>query len=218
MTSTGAAARSAGKGNLMDYTTLERVKAILGSEKEAHDNLLSGYIAAASREFDRRCTGVARTDAQDYFKRENVIDQELRAQIDFQGCLTCWPHKPELQSVSALAYRTNLTGSWIAIDPDKFVSIDGGLVTAWVNLISLRGNRGLQVKISFEGGFAAEPDDLPADLIEAVNVLAVRFYREGETGLTDSIGIAELGTLTYTKALPVRVKEIIQQYRRVAPW
>jgi hypothetical protein len=202
----------------MDYTTLEQVKAILGAEKVTHDELLAGFITAASREFDRRCTGVARPEAHDYFTLADVSDQVLRAQVDVQGCLLCWPRKPVVNSVSALAYRLNPLGSWIEVDPTKFVSFDGILVTAWVNLISQRGNRNLQAKISFNGGFADEPGDLPADLVEAVTVLAVRFYREGETGLTDSIGVAELGTLTYTKALPVRVKETIRQYQRTAPW
>jgi hypothetical protein len=49
-------------------------------------------------------------------------------------------------------------------------------------------------------------------------VLAARFYKEAQGGLTDSVGVAELGMIMYTKALPVRFTEMLTKYLRVQPW
>jgi len=71
----------------------------------------------------------------------------------------------------------------------------------------------VQVKISFTGGF----NPLPDDLVNAATLLTIRFYKEVKTGLSDSIGIAELGMLQYTKAFPERLAAMLKPYRRIVP-
>jgi hypothetical protein len=49
-------------------------------------------------------------------------------------------------------------------------------------------------------------------------VLAARYYREAEGGLTDAMGIVEIGQLVYTKALPARVADMLKPFKRKIPW
>jgi hypothetical protein len=200
----------------MDYTTLERVKAALGATETTDDTLLEGLVTAASREFDRRCTGVNRMDAVDYFELEDVADEMLRGFVDKEGRIVCYPRKGQVNSVSSLAYRTSPLEGWVEVDSEA-VSIEGATVISWVSASGLRG-KPLQILVSYNGGMAADVDELPADLIEAVTVLTARFYREARTGLTDSVGVAEVGVLVYTKAIPVRVLDTLRRYERVVPW
>lgn len=198
----------------MDYTTLAYAKAVLGNVETADDDLLGKAITAASRFLDHHCTGVFHSEADNYFELDDVADEEIRGQIDRQGRLLCHPHKSNVNSVAALAYRLSPRHDWESVELD-LIEIDGGQVLAWTQFI---GRGQVRIKISYNGGLADDPDNLPADLREIANVLAVRFYREDKAGLSDAIGVAELGTLFYTKALPPRVVKMINTYMRVVPW
>lgn len=198
----------------MDYTTLAYCKSIIGNTETADDTLLGKAITAASRFLDRRCTGVDRLEAADYFALADVVDEEIKGQVDVKGRITCWPHKPVVNEVTALAYRRSPLQEWTSVDA-TLLEADGGQVVAWA---SLRERGTLRVKLSYEGGLAETVDDLPADFVEIATVLAVRFYREDKSALSDAIGIADTGMMQYTKALPARVVEMMKPWRRVVPW
>jgi hypothetical protein len=53
---------------------------------------------------------------------------------------------------------------------------------------------------------------------EMVAILAARFYREAETGLSDQMGVAEMAQMAYTKAWPVRVTDQMGPYIRRVGW
>ena len=56
-------------------------------------------------------------------------------------------------------------------------------------------------------------------MVEAVSILAARFYREAETGLSDQMGVAELTTMVYTKAWPIRCEKLMNEtYKRRVGW
>jgi len=197
----------------MDYTTVTQVKAALGATETADDTLLGTAITAASRAIDKHCTGAVEA-ADNYFELGDLVDEQIWGVVNKDGALACWPRKPVVTAVSALSYRPSPLVDWTTVNPD-WLDIDGGRVAAWADL-SVR--RQMRVKLSYTGGLAASVNNLPADLVEAATVLAIRFYREAKSGLTDTIGVAELGILIYTKALPVRVVEILRPYKRVTPW
>lgn len=187
----------------MDYTTITAVKRALGSSENADDVLLAELIIQASRTIDRYCAGSVGSD--NYFIRETLSDVLLSGDVG-NGSLYCRPLKPVIESVSALAYRISARENWKDLDP-AYLSIKG-YVVRWDGLDG-RGN--VLVKISFTGGI----NPLPDDLINAATLLAVRFYKEVKSGLTDSVGVAELGMLQYTKALPERVQIMLRPYKRV---
>lgn len=195
----------------MDYTSLARVKMALGNSEATDDSQLEDLLARVSRAIDHKCANMR---AEDYFTTAAVAGETLQnAQVDVEGNLICWPHTPLVQSVAALYYRESPRDTWHDVNTD-YIEYEGCRVTAWLSLT----RRKYTVMISYTGGLGATVDDLPEDLVEAATVLAVRFYKEAKTGLGDTIGVAELGTLQYTKAWPSRVLSMLQPFMRVEPW
>lgn len=199
----------------MDYTTLARFKAALHAEKTTDDAIIGSIITAASRALDRKLTGVPDADGADYLKLETKTET-IFGQTDQEGRVLCYPHKPVVSAVTALSYRKRPFDEMIPVDVAR-IWADGMQVSAWPQGAGVSHAR-VQIQISYTGGLAVTADALPADLVEAVTVLAIRYYREAETGLQDSIGVAELGTMIYTKAWPTRVLDMIQPYIRRVGW
>lgn len=190
---------------MTDYVSLADVKLALGAVETADDTLLNSLITEASRIVDRHCAGAVNSD--NYFARETLINQTVKGLVSADGKLYCFPLKPAVESVSALFYRASPRETWLDLSAE-YAEIDVYSVSIW-GVPPGRGNA--QVLISYIGGFAA----IPADVKNAVTLLSIRVYREIKSGVTDSIGVADLGTLQYTKALPVRVVELLKPYKRV---
>jgi hypothetical protein len=199
----------------MDYTTIDYVKQSLHIKEDTDDALLSRLVTAASRTLDLLCG--RSNKATDYFTLEDVVGEVLTGRVSAQGHLLCWPHKAIVNSVSALAYRARPQDSWQIVDPTTIAVSRMITVEAWQTMF-YRPQAGYFVQISYNGGYSASAATLPADFVEVATLLAGRYYKEAETGMTDAMGIAELGMLTYTKALPQRVKEMIKNYQRTVPW
>jgi hypothetical protein len=199
----------------MDYTTVGSMKQVMDSKESVEDTLLSFFVTRASRLLDRLCT--SQPNVTDYFKAEDIADEILtNGSIDYAGRLWIYPHKPVINSVSALSYRFSLRDTWTAVDPSLlFASMEYVLADA-----NIPYAENFFVKVSYNGGLAADVNLLPADFIDLANVTAVRLFKEERSGLGDSIGVAELGTLIYTKAFPQRVMDTLNagSYIRTAPW
>jgi len=208
----------------MDYTTVERIKQEMHiqSSTSEDDDLLALLATAASRTWDRLCTGVP--DAVDYFATEDMADEVIPGQIDYTGArILCYPHKPIINSVASFSYRLSIITTAYSIDASR-IEIDGGRVTAYPNTGNYLTDRPYgfpsktRVTISYNGGLSISGSGMPADMQEAVAILAARFYREAETGLADQIGVAELTTMVYTRAIPVRVANLAELYKRRVGW
>ena len=186
------------------------------SGSSVDDDLLGLLITSASRTWDRLCTGVP--DALDYFKTEDVVNERLTGQIDYLGgAIICYPHKPIINSVASFSYQNRIIDEVHTVSGSR-VEAYGGRVTAYPDSSPTSFPRACRVTISYNGGLGATTDALPADMQEAVTILVARFYREAETGLADAIGVAELSQMIYTKAIPVRVANIAEIYKRRVGW
>jgi hypothetical protein len=199
----------------MDYTTLTRVKLEANINETNDDNRLEAIITSASRAIDRKVTGVKNSDSDDYFTLEDVTDETLTARIDSNGNIIAYPHKVQVNSVSAMSWKLKPQDPWQAISTGV-IDASGLKVEAFTGL-SNQPSR-VFVKISYNGGLADTPNELPDDFVEIATLLTIRYWKEDQSGLTDSIGIAELGQLIYTKALPARFVDMLQFYMRVVPW
>ncbi len=200
----------------MDYTTLARVKAeAIKTELTTDDALLALLITSASRAIDKKCTGVSYSDCEDYFKLEAVSNELTRGQLSSNGSVLCAPRKPEIVSISAFSYKLVYNEDWITVNAD-YLEPDGQFARAHLGLSYYPQN--VWIKISYTGGLGETVSDLPADLVEIATILCARFYKEAETGLNDTIGVAELATLIYTKAWPIRVLEMLEPFKRVVGW
>ena len=204
---------------MTDYTTTARVRQemhITSGSANPDEALLATLVTAASRAWDRKCTGVV--DAVDYFVSGSVVGEVLVGQVDYTGSrIICYPHKPIISSVSSFSYRENITKTAYTIDAAR-IEAYGQRVTAYPESMALCYPGRCQVTISYVGGLGATVADLPADMVEAITILAARFYREAETGLSDQMGVAELGNMVYTKAWPVRVTDLLPIYARSVGW
>jgi hypothetical protein len=199
----------------MDYTDLATVKSYMDAQEIVADTILPGFITTASRDIDRLCT--SQPNVVDYFKQEDVVDEVLtNGVIDFAGRLTVFPHKPIINSVSALSYRFSLRDSFITADP-LLCSVEQEMV---VFEGAVPSSEKVYVKISYNGGLATSTSGLPADLRDITALQAIRLFKEARSQLADQIGVAELGIMVYTKAFPVRVMDTLQVggYVRMAPW
>lgn len=191
----------------MDYTDLGRVKDALGADETTDDDQLMRYITAASRAIDRYCAG---TDGADYFAGRAAADElHLNASIDKDGVLRLWPRAPYVSAVTSVSWRESIQDDWTAVE-DVFT--DGHQV---YGMGGLPDSRRVQAKVTYTGGYGATVNALPADVVEAATMLAVRFYREAKSGLQDIVGVTEIGTLMYTKAWPVRALEMLKPFKRV---
>ena len=200
----------------MDYTTLTRVQLEAGIAVATDDTLLALLITSASRWLDRELTGRA-VGSDNYLLSETITNETLYGQIDKDGSIVVWAHKPIVTALTAMSWRPDPLTGWVGVDVSK-TFLDGCKVTAFYAAL-MNGTRGkVQVQASYSGGIALTVNDLPADILEDVAVMTIRVYRENKTGLTDAMGVAELGTATYTKAAPVRLLDWIKAYRRVVPW
>lgn len=202
----------------MDYTTVARVKQELHIQSTTDDALLALLVTTASRAWDRKCTGVMDADSANYFELESVAGEVLEGQVDYLGeCIICYPHKPIITAVTAFGYRQRLIDTAYSVDTAR-VEIDGPRVKAYPSSMYIDFPSKCRITISYSGGLGASVDALPEDMQEAVAILTARFYREAETGLTDQIGVAELSTMVYTKAWPIRVLETLEIYKRRHGW
>lgn len=199
----------------MDYTSAARVKAHLRITGSGDDALLAVLVTAASRAIDRLCTAYHAADAADYFALETVSAETLSAMVSSDQVMHVWPHKPCISAVSSFEYRQTPLYDWTSVDTDR-LEIANEHVRAWP--AETLYARKFRARLTYTGGLAAATDDLPADLIEAATVLVARYYREAETGMTDAVGIAEIGQMVYTKAMPARVAQMLEPYKRRVPW
>lgn len=200
----------------MDYTTVDRVKSYMDSKEQVIgiDLLLAFFVTVASRQIDKLCT--SQNNAIDYFKKEDVVDELLINAYVSNGILIVYPHKSIVNSVVELSYRIDMRSGWTIAD----------LSIAYADHDSIRfyGNvpfaEPVFVKVSYNGGLATTTAGLPQDLQDLAALEAVRLYKEARSGLGDSIGVAELGTLQYTKAFPTRLLQSLNTfgYARIARW
>lgn len=202
----------------MDYTTLDRVKnEMLKLEVDIPtDTLLGNLVKAVSRAIDRHCTGALPPGSDNYFEHTTVSSETVRGNLNNEGHMIFVGHKPSVTAFTALNWKLNFTDSWQAVSASMLFADGSMIMTAYT---------GLQLppckvfgQLTYTGGLATKTTDLPSDFMEAATAWTVRFFRENQTGLTDQIGVADIGVLLFTKAMPDRIRQMLQPYVRPVPW
>lgn len=197
----------------MDYTTLALVKDEIHGQTTGRDTLITRLVTAVSRQIDRHCAQRQTADTDDYFALATVSNELLRSQVWQYTRIICFPHKPTIATVTALSWRASPVDAWSSVDLSS-VDIENPRVIAYAAI----PEDNIRVRISYSGGLSATQGGLPADIIQAATVWAARAFKEAATGLTDQIGIDELGILSYVKAMPTIVEKSLQPYMRIVPW
>jgi hypothetical protein len=164
---------------------------------------LAEFIGPASRWFD----GVTNTLAG--FGYESVTEVKM-ARINNDGYITVPLSKP----LVLLANVTSATFQPTPLDPvDTLVLTQGWIVeNFYLDVIPTNTYAVLKglATITYMGGYSP----MPLDITQAVTVMAARFYKEKDSGYSDVVGSAEMGTFSYKKAMPLDVKVIVDTYTR----
>lgn len=195
-----------------NYCTVDDIKVTLGDTEwdASYDRLLTRLTEAASRLIDRatgRDAGAyyAASDTTRYFdgsgRREQWIDELAAA--------------PTSVSVAESGDLGSYT-AWVASDYIAWPYNDTPILRLDVD--QLYGTKSLwyhyprSVCVVGKWGFSAEP---PAEVQMATVIQAVRWFKRGQQAFRDVGAIAELGQLSYVKALDPDVIEIIKHLRRL---
>lgn len=190
---------------MADYCSIQNVKDYLQISGTTYDNLLNTLVSSASKIVDNFCEHPLS------FNQETVTEI-VRARVDNDGNLVAAIGKPKLVSVSALAYRTNPSNS-VALDV-ALIEIDGFCLRHMGGNLGFVRNKPLKATVTYVGGYSP----LPQDLVHATIVLAARIFKAKDAGFADVVGVAELGTLQYSKVMPREIQKALQNLKRVAPW
>ncbi len=189
----------------------------MGGQETVQDPLLLKFAGIASRDVDHICAQTDDPECANYFELADVANEVLtNGVVDNFGHLVCYPHKSTVRSVSALSYSVELQGAPIPVMANQII-VKPRSVEVWGDFSSMRG-RPILITISYNGGMAAALDDLDPLLVDAATVLAIRKYKEERSGMSDVVGVVELGTVTYTQGIPASVVRDLQYFKRVTPW
>lgn len=164
---------------------------------------LNDFISPASRWFD----GVTNTSAG--FGYESITETK-EATINRDGYIVVPLSKP----IVNMSNVTSATFQATPIDNVDTLNLQQGWITDGYFLRVVPTNyysvkRG-QITVTYSGGFTTIPDDI----IQAVTVMAARFYKEKDSGYSDVIGSSDMGIMSYKKAMPADVKETVKNYKR----
>lgn len=198
-----------------DYTTKARIFAYGSSAGTATDPVnedaeMGIILAGMSRAIDTYCNQA--------FSVATYTQEVLRAQIDAEGVLTCYPAVPTMATPTAADWRLAKSSSWTAliisgldIEQNTFGCVvrvlDGGY-------LSYRGAR-LQMRLSYVGGWA-NLEAVPSDFQLAMDALCWWAYQK-RSAPQDQTAIPELGVLIIPGNWPPHIKGMFRSYVRQVP-
>lgn len=200
---------------MIDYTTASDVFAYGNSLGTAttpvnEAGVMADLVTGMSRGIDRYCNQV--------FCANTYTNELLRAQVDLDGVLTCYPPVPSITSISAASYRSGASASYLdlqASDLDVEQNTFGCVVRVLSRgFLAYRGMR-LQMRLSYTGGWAAL-SDVPADFEWAMRALCWWAYQK-RSAPTEKTAIPEMGVLVIPGNWPGHIKHMFKNYVRQVP-
>jgi hypothetical protein len=146
---------------------------------------------------------------------EQMLTESITAYIDNDGWLVipCSLPKPQVNSIAALSYQPTPVDpvTTFSLPPQAWVENTYLLRVGGSNMSPVQG-REVMATLTYTGGYSP----LPSDIARAALALAARFYKEKDSGFSDTIGSADLGTLTYKKDIPSDIKMMLRHHVRYA--
>lgn len=163
---------------------------------------LESYIDPASRFFDEETRYNAGWAYED-------ITETLKARVNKYGNLVVVLGKPttEIADVGSVTITDMRGRNTTVLDISNAFIVD----SIFLNVPAYLSDKEYMATVDYCGGFA----QLPGFVSWATSVIAARMYRERQTGYSDTVGSPEVGYVSYKKALPPDVYDIIVKNRRV---
>lgn len=196
-----------------DYTTPALVFAFGNSAGTATDpvneaTVMASLVTGMSRAIDSYC-GQA-------FSQATYAAQVLRAQVDQEGVLTCYPAVPEISAISSADYGgggqyTTLQTSALDIEQNSF----GCVVRTFGGVYGAQRGRRVVIRLSYTGGWA-NLAAAPADFEWAMRSLCWWAYQK-RSAPSDKTAIPDLGVLIIPGSWPPHIKQMFKPYVRWVP-
>lgn len=163
-------------------------------------------IPQVSRAIDRYC--------QQFFSMDTYTAQVLKAVVDRDGVLSCYPSVPTMSAPTSTEYRSGNSATWLSLSgADVEESIHGCTVRFLGQDFSGIRLQRIQVRMSYTGGYAdisALPDDLRG---AAYQLCWYEFQRRSAT--QDQTAIPELGITIIPGSWPANIRRTLDHYRKV---
>lgn len=198
-----------------DYTTAANVFAYGNSAGTATDPVseaavMASAITGMSRAIDQYCNQT--------FYQQAYTNEALRAVVDVEGVLTCYPAVPTMSVPTAASYRRGASSSWVTLDTtllDVENNTFGCVVrTLDQTFLSQRGQR-LLLRLSFTGGWA-DLAAVPSDFEWAMRALCWWAYQK-RSAPSEKTAIPEMGVLIIPGNWPSHIKGMFRNYLRQVP-
>lgn len=195
-----------------DYTTPTLVFNYLSSAGTATDPVneaaeMARIVTSLSRSIDQYCNQV--------FYQQAYTAQVLRALIDSDGVLECWPKVPTMAAPTVADWRLARSLTWESVSVanlDVELNPFGCVVRVLnTNYLQWRGARA-QMRLSYTGGWA-DLNAVPLDFQLAMDALCAWAYQR-RTASSDKTAIPELGVLIIPGSWPPHIKQAFRPYVR----
>jgi hypothetical protein len=195
-----------------DYTLPASVFAYGNSAGTATDPVneaavMASLVTAMSRAIDVYCS--------QNFSLATYTQEVLRAQIDYDGIITCYPPVPTMSAPTAADWRLGKSSNWSALQAANLDVEQNtfGCVLRNVNsnLLAYRGAR-VEMRVSYSGGYA-NLAALPLDFEWAMRGLCWWAYQK-RSAPTESTAIPDLGVLIIPGTWPQHLKQAFRPYTR----
>lgn len=215
---------------MADYTTLANLKIYNDTNSNTNDTLLLSMISAVSAEIDMICNYPLGLGQQ------TLTNQVLRATIDSDGIITCYPPFPVISNITACAWKPGTSLTYQAIDPTQLEVEEArhGCIVRWLGTTAGGGVGGgggglynyrqsarrFQMQLSYTGGYPVSTvltqtavAAVPSDLEMACRRLTEWEYklRSADMGKTAA---PEFGVLVIPQAWPRDVLDKLAHWKR----
>lgn len=198
-----------------DYTTPTNVFNYLNSAGSATDPVNE------ATEMQRLVTGMSRaidTYCNQAFSTATYTNEALRAVVDVEGVLTCYPAVPTMSTPTAAAWRQGRSSTWNTLDTAQLDTEENtfGCVVRTLdqNFSKWRGAR-LQMRLSFTGGWA-NLAAVPSDFSWAMDALCAWAYQK-RTAPIDRAASPEFGVIIIPSNWPGHIKQMFRNYVKQVP-
>ena len=198
-----------------DYTMPDDVFAYgnsVGTSTDPVDEpaLMAELVTGYSRAIDQYCNQA--------FSAETYADQELRALVDAEGVLTCYPKVPTMAAPSAAGYRRGSSSAWVDLSPSA-LDVEQNTFGCVVRMLDqdFSGQRGqrLLMRLTYTGGYA-NLAALPNDFEWAMRALCWWAYQK-RSAPADRTAIPEMGIVIVPSNWPPHIKGMFKPYVRQVP-
>jgi hypothetical protein len=138
-----------------------------------------------------------------------------QTKVDHNGDLVIVLGHTPVKEIYAVSVQSLPFGDLYNVAPERVWWDDGSYIihvfTGWD--VPIQPFSQVKVTVTYAGGYTDQ--EMPKDIRRCTAMIAMRLWKEKDSGYSDIIGSNDLGTFIYSKAVPPDVKAMLIRHRRV---